>query len=144
MARWGQILRIAFGIGLLLTAAAIYLPGLIGMESTDAVINARTIAIRSPIEGVAVGNPPEAGRLLHSGEFVAEIRNDTVDQTLLTQLRSEAETLRERIRSIAPLQDQLAAQRERLESERKRASAAIVERLKIQVEEADAEARGAE
>src|SRR5262249_28320316 len=92
MMRWGQILRIAFGLGLLLTAGAIYLPNLVGMQSTEAVVNARAIAIMSPIEGVAVGNPPEAGRVLHSGDFVAEIRNDTVDQTFLTQLRSEAET----------------------------------------------------
>src|SRR5262249_43903824 len=97
-----------------------------------------------PIERVAVGNPPSAGRVLRSGDVVAEIRNDTVDQTFLTQLRSEAETLREHIRSIAPLQEQLAAQRERLLGERNRASAAMVERLKIQVEEADAEARAAE
>jgi multidrug resistance efflux pump len=143
MARLGQIVRIGFGIGLILIAGAIYLPGILGTQSAEAVINARTISILSPIEGVAVGTPPAAGQLLHSGDFVAEIRNATVDQTFLTQLRSEAQTAREHIRSTVPLQEQLAAQRERLQRERGRAGAAMVERLEILVKEGDAEARAA-
>src|SRR5438132_2951 len=48
--RPGQVLRICFGGGLLLTAFWIYAPNLLGNRSLDAVINARTIQILSPIE----------------------------------------------------------------------------------------------
>src|SRR5262249_20960066 len=84
-----------------------------------------------------------AGRVLHSGDFVAESRNHTGDQTLLTPLRSEAETPREDIRSVPPLQEQPAAPRAPPAGARQRASAALAARLTVRVAEAEAQAPAA-
>src|SRR6266404_2049152 len=110
--RPGHVLRICFGGALLLTAFWIYAPNLLGNRSLDAVINARAIQILSPIEGVVTGTAPPAATLLQPGDLIVDIRNAAAEQTFLTQLRTEKQSLQERVSSLEPLRDQLEAQRE--------------------------------
>jgi multidrug resistance efflux pump len=144
LVRGGQVLRVGFGLGLVVVAAYVYGPSLVGTVSTEAVVNARAIAVVSPIEGVAVTPPPPVGTRLRAGEPIAEIRNGAVDRTYLTQLQTEADTLAGRIAALAGLQQDLAAQRARLEAERQRVLAAAVDRLTIMVQEYEAAARAAD
>jgi multidrug resistance efflux pump len=142
--RPGQALRICFGGGLLLTAFWIYAPNLIGNRSLDAVINARAIQILSPIDGVVTGAAPAAATLLQPGDLIVDIRNAAAEQTFVTQLRTEKQSLQERIASLEPLREQLEAQRDRMQHDLERTRTAAVSRLRIMEKEAEAEVRAAQ
>jgi len=141
--RPGHVLRISFGGALLLTAFWIYAPNLLGNRSLDAVINARAIQILSPIEGVVTGTAPPAATLLQPGDLIVDIHNAAAEQTFLTQLRTEKQSLQERVSSLEPLRDQLEAQRDRMRHDLERTRAAAVERLQIMVRESEADVRAA-
>src|SRR6266481_2549210 len=142
--RPGQALRICFGGGLLLTAFWIYAPNLLGNQSLDAVINARAIQILSPIEGVVTGAAPAAATLLQPGDLIVDIRNAAAEQTFVTQLRTEKQSLQERIASLDPLREQLEAQRDRMQRDLERTRTAAVSRLQIMEKESEAEVRAAQ
>jgi HlyD family secretion protein len=141
--RPGQVLRICFAGGLLLAAFWIYAPTLLGNRSLDAVINARAIQILSPIDGVVTRAAPPAATVLQPGDVIVDIRNAAAEQTFLTQLRTEQQTLQERIASLEPLREQLTAQRDRMQRDLDMTRTAAVSRLKIMVQEAEAEIRAA-
>lgn len=142
--RSGQVLRVGFGASLLAIAGAVYGPNLIGTRSTDAIVNAPTIAVLSPIEGAAVDAPSSAGTAVHARDLLVEIRNPAIEGTSLSQLRTEARSLRERVPALEQLQADLTAQQNRLERDRRSLVVAVVARLEIVTKEGDAGAAAAD
>lgn len=134
----GRALRLAFAAALILTAAWIYLPGILGTVSADAIVNGRTISVLSPIEGTVTIAPPAEGTAVRAGTVIAEVRNPAVDRSFLLQSRAELEALREKNRSALDLADGLAALEERLVAERDAQRTAQLAQLQLRLREEEA------
>lgn len=111
----GRILRIGIGVGLLLLAVVIAAPRAVRHVSIDAVVNARVMVLRSPIEGRIALVPPPVGTRVFGGQLVAEIHNHRINRGVLGELATEAATLEERIQALDRQSHELAAMRKQLE-----------------------------
>jgi multidrug resistance efflux pump len=140
----GQVVRVGIGVAVLSLAAAIYVPHVTHTISTDAIINARAIAIVSPIEGMVTMAPPADGMRVSAGAILAEVENRAVDRAHFHELQAEAGVLRERVAAQRQLLDDFIDLRRSLEETRNRYQTARAQRLENLIAEAGAEAQAAE
>lgn len=94
--------------GLLLLALAVWVPAqqLLQVASAEAVVNARLITLRAPIEGaiVATGSGPTVGNEFGAGATLFEIDNPRIDRSRLNDaVRAVEDSLDERLRIEAAL-----------------------------------------
>lgn len=84
-----QVVRITVGTMLLCLVAYIYIPHMIYTISSNAVINAKSIIIRSPIEGNLIFGPPNIGTELKEGDIIAKIHNSNIDRESVEELNTD-------------------------------------------------------
>lgn len=97
----GKVFRISLGILILFVIAFASLPYLYKYYSADAVINARTITLRSPIKGfLHFSKPTKYGTYFRANEEIGKVINDRVQESFLYKLNTEKKTLEARISSL--------------------------------------------
>jgi len=131
----GQIARVGTGIVLLAVGVATYGPGLFNTISSNAILNAPTVPVLTPIEGIVTRIPVAAGAEIRANAVLAEIVNPTADTTFLHQLQTEIETIRGRLAASLALDAELAALQEQLHQEFDRYREAAVARAKARLDE---------
>lgn len=136
--RIGQIARVGTGLVLLAVGMATYGPGLFNTISSNAILNAPTVPVLSPIEGIVTRIPVTAGAEISANTVLAEIVNATADTTFLHQLQTEIETIRGRLAASLALDAELAALQEQLHQEFDRYRNAAVARAKARLDESHA------
>ena len=105
------------GIGLLALAAWAVLPLIFGLHSTQAVVNAPLVTLRSPIDGtVKFLGPTASGANANDGAPLFEIRNTLAEEDGLDSLKDEQALLearvagfREQLQGLSNLRDSLSA-----------------------------------
>ncbi len=75
-------------------------PSLSVTPSIDAVVNAEVVVVRSVIEGQVVGGPPEIGKELGTGAFLARVVNPRQDRSFLGELQTELASLTQRLAAL--------------------------------------------
>lgn len=134
----GQIARVGTGILLLAVGLFTYGPALFNTISSNAILNAPTIPVLSPIEGIVTRLPVEAGAEITADTIVAEIVNPTADTTFLHQLQAELETIKGRLAASLALDGDLAAIQGQLHGEFDRYRKAAVARAEARLDESEA------
>ena len=93
-----RTLRIIIGIILLLFLVISFVPSFYSSSSSDGLINARTVTLRSPIEGVLhYPRPTKCGVSFKKNEMIGEVVNGRINQGFLYELMTERQTLKSRI-----------------------------------------------
>jgi multidrug resistance efflux pump len=87
--RRGQVLRVGIGASLLAAAATIYAPDMLYTTSSEAVLNARTITIATPIDGRVAGAVPAEGTEIAAGQRLMTVENPVVDRSRLEALEAD-------------------------------------------------------
>ena len=139
-----RLVRPAVGIGLLVLAAWALLPLIFGLQSTQAVVNAPLVTLRSPIDGtVRFLGPTASGASANNGAPLFEISNTLADEDGLDSLKDEQALLeasiagfREQLQGLSNLRESLSASARKyqearlrtLELEREGAKAGLEER----------------
>jgi multidrug resistance efflux pump len=94
---WGRLIKTGIGLAIILTVGYAPLQRLFQTSSVEAVVNARTITLRAPIDG-EVRAPRDHfafGATLAPGEELFSIVNRRADRTRLDDLRRQLATLEE-------------------------------------------------
>lgn len=132
-----QIIRLVFGIGLLLLIGVVYLPYLFFTYSSNAVVSARIITLTTPIDGIVSKSPPAIGTELHQGDVIAEFINTTVDRSGLSELKVEQASLIERVESLEREQSDLGHMKEDLQKSKQDFIDSRVDRIDFEIKDAE-------
>lgn len=93
-----RMIRIAIGIVFLVFLIVSFVPSCYQSTSGDGLINARTVTLRSPIEGVLhFSKPTKCGVLFARNEVIGKVVNDRINKSFLHELMTEKRTLESRI-----------------------------------------------
>jgi multidrug resistance efflux pump len=86
---WSRILKMLLGLALVLAAGWLPVRALLQTTSTEAVINARLITLRAPIEGEIATLPgiPAVGTEMQPGALLLRIGDARADRSRLEELR---------------------------------------------------------
>lgn len=141
--RNGRYLRAGIGVALLGLGAAVYLPHALYTISDQAVINARTVSLITPIEGVVARRLPEDGTFVATGDVLTVIENRAVDRSREQHLQSELHGLEQRLAALVDTDAELAQLSTALSGDLKAFRKASVARLETMVREAGADADSA-
>ena len=134
----GRLTKLAASIALLTVAGLTMYQQLIVRVSREAVINARIVSIRAPIDGVvkAGANAPGAG--VTAGTPIGEVDDPTVDDSRVFQLQTEVQaTEREREAASRNLID-LQRARSQAEAQADAYRVGRVRQVELRIEEARA------
>lgn len=134
----GRIVRLAFGVGFLVTGIAAAIPHLISTISTAAIINARVVPVISPIRDTVRVVPPVPGSVVKIGAILARVEDRQVDGMGLETLRTEHAGLKERIAAQKQVLRDLDTLDGRLEVQRSEYQQTAVTRLGHRLAEARA------
>ncbi len=95
---WKKRLRITAGILFLVFLAVTFIPKLYLANSSDGVVNARTVTLRSPIEGKVEYRDSRLrhGAFYRKGSVIGTVSNDRLDSSFLYKLQTEKITLESR------------------------------------------------
>ena len=118
---------------------------LLATTSTEAIINARVIVVRAPIEGevsVQTANL-EVGKEFRRGDELLTVRNPKSDQTSLDNLNRAKEQLRTTIAVLQEKKRVLESHRSSLAVQKERYRISRIEQLEKRISEVDAEIVGA-
>lgn len=142
----GRALRLAVGLGLIALPALFLAPTLWSVTSARAVVNARLITVRSPLEGIVADRPPDVMQPVSKGEPLLTVDPGSIDRGHLEELRAEEATLTERVAALRAHREGLNALREELRSAFRRYQDSMIGRGTRELEEAryEATAAGAE
>jgi multidrug resistance efflux pump len=141
--RNGRYVRAAIGAALLGLGATVYLPHALYTISDQAVINARTVSLFTPIEGTVSQPPPADGTFVKAGTILATIENRAIDRSREQQLMNDASGVEQRLVALRDTEAELAQLTERLTRDLAAFRDASVARLETMVQEAGAEAESA-
>lgn len=94
------LLRFAAGVLLLGFGAYYLVPRTVTTITTKALVNARLIAIQSPIEGTVASAPLRDGAPVRQGEVVAAVTNNTLDRSTLAAMLREVSGLSARTTAL--------------------------------------------
>jgi multidrug resistance efflux pump len=133
-----RVLRVSLGIALLVTSAGIYGPAILYTTAAEAVVNARVVAMKAPIEGEVVTGPPGEGSVVRRGEVLFDVSNQTVDRARLDTLLAERAGLDTKLANNAELTASLTAQQERSRRQSESYRQATVARLELMLKESRA------
>ncbi|CAA7621921.1 HlyD family secretion protein [Magnetospirillum sp. SS-4] len=103
---FGRMARGLAGGGMLSLGAWLVVPPLLNTISIDAVVNARIVVLRSPIEGKVEQGVAPVGAEVMAGQKMVTILNDRQDASFSGELKTERESL---TRRISALDEQSAA-----------------------------------
>lgn len=93
-----RMLRITIGIVFLVFLIVSFVPSCYQSTSGDGLINARTVTLRSPIEGVLhFSKPTKCGALFAKDEIIGKVVNDRINKSFLHELMTEKRTLESRM-----------------------------------------------
>jgi multidrug resistance efflux pump len=135
-----QVLRVTLGVALLVTSVGIYGPAILYTTAAEAVINARIVTMKAPIEGEVVSGPPAEGSAVKRGDPLFDIANQTVDRARLDALIAERAGLDTKLASSSELTASLTAQVDRLRQQADSYRQATVTRLELMLKESRASA----
>lgn len=139
---WSRLVRAGIALGLLALAGYTFAPGLIYREGSKAALNANVIPLLAPIDG-AVMHILAPGTPVAAGERVARIEDASADTARLAQLTAEVAALKARAAAEERLNARFDEFRAGLEDAGRKYRGARIERLDIQIQEAEAAARAA-
>ncbi len=134
-----RLVRPAVGIGLLVLAAWALLPLIFGLQSTQAVVNAPLVTLRSPIDGtVRFLGPTASGASANNGAPLFEISNTLADEDGLDSLKDEQALLEARIAGFREQLQGLSNLRESLSASARKYQEARLRTLELEREGAKA------
>jgi multidrug resistance efflux pump len=143
--------RIRFALGWALLGISAWLgvswllsPSLWHITSSQAVVNARIMTLHSPIDGTMTQSPPPVGHAVTAGYPLLTIENPLADDSHVEELKTEAESLRQRVAALKKEHEGLEALKRRLAGNVRKYKAAAVRRLQRRLEEAKALAEAAD
>lgn len=142
-------IRVGLGLGLLGVSGWLLLswllsPSVWNITSSQAVVNARIMALHSPIEGAIATPPPAVGKAVEAGSVLVEINNPLVDNSRREELKTEATSLDERVAALKKQHEVLETLKNKLADSARRYQEAAVRRLEKQVAEAKSTAAAAD
>jgi multidrug resistance efflux pump len=107
------------------------------VSSSDAVVTAYVLNVRTPIDGTVTGLPIAAGTFVQRDQLVAEVDNPLNDHQHLDNLRTAQSAAQANAEALAVEHQALASQREGLLNRAGAYISAVTERLDQQTAEAD-------
>jgi len=120
VARWGRrAVKSALGVAVIVVAGVGPVQRLFEFSSVEAVVNARLVSLRAPIDGKIEGTKfaPTIGAMTPEGEFMLSISNRRADrgrlddlQRLIDQLEGERPVIGKRVMRLKDLQEQISRQ----------------------------------
>lgn len=140
----GRIIRIVLAVALVAAGAAIYTPQLLYMTSSDAVLNARVVALSAPIDGRVVQAPPAEGTVVNAKEPLVKIENPIVDRSRVQDLEAMRTRTEAELAGAKHLITALTTQIDNLDSQIAAYRAATLTRLVLVQEEAKADSTAAD
>ncbi len=115
-----RVVRIVFGLALLVAAGWVLWPYLVRIVGTSAVVNAQLVTLRSPVDGQIVVPSASAGSPLRAGEVVLVVEasaapREVLDEAELHERRTanELAAVEDRLAELRALLDELEARAER-------------------------------
>ncbi len=135
----GKIFRRLLGLLILLAIIFVVGPALFNLQSGNAVINARTIAITAPIGGVVTDVYQPVGSPIKQGQPLLRINNPRINEGTLNELIVEQQTLVQRFDGLLRQADQLEALKKTLSERRDAHTQHDSTRLEHQIAEAKAQ-----
>lgn len=106
-----RIIRAAFGLIAFFVFVVTFVPYLFSYENIDGIINARTITITTPIEGIftfKIDNP-KIGTAVIKDQLLATVNNPRIDKSYYYGLITDRESLNQKIISFKHRVELLAA-----------------------------------
>jgi multidrug resistance efflux pump len=120
ISRWGwRVAKLAAGVAILAIAAVGPIQRLLEISSVDAVVNARLVSLRSPIDGMVETTPdfPAIGTQTPAGISVLRISNSRADRSrlddlsrLIDQIEGERSAVQGRLARLKQLYEQVLQQ----------------------------------
>jgi multidrug resistance efflux pump len=103
---WGRAAKFAIGAALLSIGALTTYQQVVVRVSREAVLNARVISIRAPMDGIVTAGAVAPGAAVHGGAAIARVDDPTPDDSRSFQLQLDlSATERERVASARRLSD---------------------------------------
>lgn len=136
----GKLFRRLLGFLILLAIIFVVGPALMNLQSGNAVLNARTIAVSSPIEGVITDIYRPVGSAIQQGQPLLRLSNPRINEGVLNELIVEQQTLVQRFEGLQRQADQLEALKKTLSDRRDTHMQHDSTRLEYQIAEAKAQA----
>ncbi|HJU33428.1 MAG TPA: HlyD family efflux transporter periplasmic adaptor subunit [Hyphomicrobiaceae bacterium] len=140
-----RILKSLIGLGVVVAAGWIPVQALLETSSTEAVINARLITLRSPIEGeVGPIAAVTAGSQVNPGTVLVNVANVRADRGRLDDLRRLVDELESDIKTLQVRRADLAALQTDLRQQTRAFRAARMDQLKARIAEIGSDITAAE
>ena len=134
-----RLLRPAAGVGLLVLAAWSLLPLIFELRSTQAVVNAPVISLRSPIDGtLQFHGPTTSGARADAAEPLFDVVNPLADEGGLDSLKDELALLKARTAGFRQQLQGLSDLRENLSASARKYQEARLRTLELECEGAKA------
>ena len=96
-----RAVKILAALILLAAGGLAELGSLVRTQSTDAIVSAPRLAVRSPIDGVIATAAPALGSVVHRGDVLVRVHDPRVSRLPLADLRSRAAHLRAELAAAA-------------------------------------------
>ena len=84
------------GLAVLLIAMVVIVPAMANLQSVNAIVNTRYVAIKSPIDGNLEGFSKMPGQAVDDGEELLRIKNTRLRESAINEMEVEQKTLAER------------------------------------------------
>lgn len=136
----GKTFRRSIGVVMLAGLVIVVGPALLRVQSAKAIVNARAVAINSPIEGVVSTVYVPAGEFATTGESILKLDNPRISEALLQELGVEQRSLAERVESLERQKARLQALLDELKARVSTHTSYETVRVNHQIAEAKAEA----
>jgi multidrug resistance efflux pump len=134
-----KFFRRALGIFILVGLLIVIVPATLKLQSNDAIVNAKSIPIHAPIEGVVAESMMIAGQSVLKGQAVLSILNTRVNDSLVRSLKVEYSTLENRSQGLEDQLAQLTVLQEDLTKRRLAHASHDLKRIDLQIAEAAAQ-----
>src|ERR1700686_1704997 len=94
---WGRLAKFGVGAALLGIGALTTYQHVVVRVSREAVVNARVVSIRAPMDGIVKAAASAPGKAVHAGIAIGQVEDPTPDDARVFQLQLDAKaTERER------------------------------------------------
>jgi multidrug resistance efflux pump len=146
VARYGwRALKSALGLGVVIVAGVGPVQRLLEFSSVEAVVNARLVSLRAPIDGTIADFAPAIGAVTPKGRIMLHISNSRADRTrlddlqrLLDQTEGERPAIAKRLTRLEELHQQVSQQARAFQAGRVRELEERTMDLKAQVSATEA------
>lgn len=140
------IIKSCVALAVALALGWVPLQRLLATTSAEAIVNARVITLRAPIEGeiTMTNSAADIGTRFQSGQEILAIRNPRSDASHLTGLRRERDQLRTTLAALEEKKRLLVTSLDELTAQQERFRVGRVEQLEQRVREVEADIAAAE